>query len=91
MSTRQPNAIPDDCVARRRLARVLDVKTGSIARADQRRKGPGGGIHLSRTFVVYPLANVIAFCRERGLEWTGDGVRPLPKSEPTAATGGGAP
>lgn len=77
MSTRLSASVPDDCVARRRLARILDVKTGSIARADQRRKGPGGGIHLSKTFVVYPVANVIAFCRARGLEWTGDGVVPL--------------
>jgi hypothetical protein len=42
-------------------------------------------IRLAQNRYAFPLANIKAWCAAHGLEWTGSGVRPLPKAEPVAS------
>lgn len=52
-------------VPARIAARLLGVKTATLARWRQRGHGPKGWIYLSETLVVYPLTEVERFLSER--------------------------
>lgn len=46
-------------------ARLIGVKTGTLARWRCEGRGPAGAIRLSATCTVYPLASVERFVREK--------------------------
>lgn len=49
----------------REVAKILGVKVGTLSRWRQLGKGPRGWIHLSQTLVVYSVAEIEQFLKER--------------------------
>lgn len=51
-------------VQAREVARILGIKTGTLAKWRQKGKGPKGWVRLGRTSVAYPAAEVERFLGE---------------------------
>ena len=54
----------DRYVQAREVARILGIKTGTLARWRQKGKGPKNWVRMGRTSVAYPLAEVERFLAE---------------------------
>jgi len=51
-------------VQAREVARILGIKTGTLAKWRHKGKGPKNWVRLGRTSVAYPLSEVEKFLRE---------------------------
>lgn len=52
-------------VSAQTVARLLGIKTGTLAKWRRQGRGPTGWFHLSTTLVVYPTQNVEAYVKEK--------------------------
>ena len=70
------SVMPESFLKAQEVARLLGIKTGTLAKWRYFGKGPQGWFHASETLVVYPLSAIEAWKTERAIFEPSNGFRP---------------